>query len=299
MKESKISQFFKKAKLNIKPIIKTGMVISSYLLSFAGTLFLFIEWKDIHIEKLWIRITILLCMILLPFIISFFLIVGVLKNKKLWANGNNKVLAYYGDIFKHAKKTGKKIVMIPVNDTFETIVDDDLSIDRPLVSPNTLHGKWIKLMEEKGINPSKLNDLIQTSLSGHLYKPVKTYSEKEKPRGNRKSYPLGSVATINTDNETTYYLVAISKFDTNNRASSSRKIIRNCIDDLVEFYDNNGQGYPIYIPLFGTDRSRADLTHQQAFRMIKSAILTDEKSINGIINIVVFEKDKDKVSIFK
>ena len=49
----------------------------------------------------------------------------------------------------------------------------------------------------------------------------------------------------------------------------------------------------------GTGSSRSGLTHEQSLRLIKSTVLTSDKPINGEINIVVYYKDKDKVSIFK
>jgi hypothetical protein len=174
-----------------------------------------------------------------------------------------------------------------------------LTQNNPLVSLKTIHGQWLKYMNELGYDYIALNKLIETDLKNRNINPIREYSKKDKPRGNTKSYPLGSIITISGKNDTTFYLIAISCFDKNNRATTSRKNIRNCVDDLLEFYDKNGQEYPIYIPLFGTGRSRADLNHQQAFKIIKSSILTDEQHLHGTINIVVFTEDKDKVSIFK
>ena len=251
------------------------------------------------IENIWTKIFILFGIILGSFLISLVFIVVILKNKRLWANGKNKVLAFYGDLFKITNKQEKKIVVIPVNDTFETIVDDDLVQDKPLVSLTTIHGQWIKYMNSKGIDSKTLSTMISDNLKNRKIVPIKVYTSEEKNRGNKESYELGTIATINGENNTTFYLIAISKFDENNKANSSRKKIRNCVDELIEFYDTNGQGYQIFIPLFGTGRSRADLNHQQAFKIIKNAVLTNEKSIHGIINIVVYKKDKDKVSIFK
>lgn len=154
-------------------------------------------------------------------------------------------------------------------------------------------------MNSKGIDSKTLSTMISDNLKNRKIEPIKVYTDDEKNRGNKESYELGTIATINGENNTTFYLIAISKFDENNKANSSRKKIRNCVDELIEFYDTNGQGYQIFIPLFGTGRSRADLNHQQAFKIIKNAVLTNEKSIHGIINIVVYKKDKDKVSIFK
>jgi len=292
-------EFFKKIKLNIIPIIKQTILLSGSIFSVLTIVLSFITWEDMKIENIWIKICILFGIILGSFLISLFFIVVILKNKKLWANGKNKVLAFYGDIFKITSKQEKKIVVIPVNDTFETTVDDDLVQDKPLVSLTTIHGQWIKYMNSKGIDSKTLSTMISDNLKNRKIEPIKIYTSEEKNRGNKESYELGTIATINGENNTTFYLIAISKFDENNKANSSRKKIRNCVDELIEFYDTNGQGYQIFIPLFGTDRSRADLNHQQAFKIIKNAVLTNEKSIHGIINIVVYKKDKDKVSIFK
>ncbi len=290
-------KFFKKIKLNIIPVLKLTYIVFNSIISILVVLLTFFTWKDMKINNSWIKICILVGIILISFIISLILVVVVLKNRKLWANGKNKVLAFYGDLFKITNKLKKKIVVIPVNDTFETIIDDDLSQCKPLVSLKTIHGQWIKYMNDNGIDSETLNELITNNLKN--IKPNKVYNNKEKTRGNKESYALGTIAAINGNNNTTFYLLAISNFDENNRATSSRRNIRNCVDELIDFYDTNGQGYPIYIPLFGTGRSRADLNHQQAFRIIKNAVLTNEKLIHGTINIVVYKNDRDKVSIFK
>ena len=239
------------------------------------------------------KILIFVSIIIFSFLLSTILIVSILERKCLWANGKNKVLAFYGDIFEINKTKDKKIIVIPVNDTFETIIDENLTQNNPLVSLKTIHGQWLKYMNELGYDYIALNKLIETDLKNRNINPIREYSKKDKPRGNTKSYPLGSIITISGKNDTTFYLIAISCFDKNNRATTSRKNIRNCVDDLLEFYDKNGQEYPIYIPLFGTGRSRADLNHQQAFKIIKS-ILTDEQHLHGTINIVVFTEDKDR-----
>lgn len=290
-------EFLKKIKLNIIPVLKLTYIVFNSIISILVVLLTFFTWKDMKINNSWIKICILVGIILISFIISLILVVVVLKNRKLWANGKNKVLAFYGDLFKITNKLKKKIVVIPVNDTFETIIDDDLSQCKPLVSLKTIHGQWIKYMNDNGIDSETLNELITNNLKN--IKPNKVYNNKEKTRGNKESYALGTIAAINGNNNTTFYLLAISNFDENNRATSSRRNIRNCVDELIDFYDTNGQGYPIYIPLFGTGRSRADLNHQQAFRIIKNAVLTNEKLIHGTINIVVYKNDRDKVSIFK
>ena len=291
--------FIKKVKLNIMPILRKTYHIGTFLISILTILLAFFTWQDMKINNVWIRLFILVGIILVSFVSSLILVVVILKNKKLWANGKNKVFAFYGDLFKIMDKSEKKIILIPVNDTFETIIDDNLTQNKPLVSLQTIHGQWIKYMNSIGMDSKCLNENISNDLKCKNIKPNKVYNDKEKIRGNRESYALGTIATINGNNNTTFYLLAISNFDEDNKASSSRRDISNCIDELIDFYDTNGQGYPIYIPLFGTGRSRADLTHQQAFKIIKNAVLTNEKLIHGTINIVVYKNDRDKISIFK
>lgn len=283
-----------KVKINIKPIISLFLKISAGALSTIGIILSFISFDEIGLSNIGIRIAIFAGIIVVSFLISFISIIGVLKKRKLWGNGKNKVYACYDDIFKISKLRQKKIIVIPVNDTFETIVDDDLTRKKSLVSKNTIHGQWIMRMNSSGIDANNLNEIIQESLL-----EADPVAEKKLDRGNKKSYPIGTIASVSADDDTVYYLLAISKFDSNNNAHSSRKEIRDSLDCLLDYYDKNGQGYPLYIPLFGTGMSRSKMSHEQSFKLIKSTILTNEKLINGSIIIVVYNNDKDKVSIFK
>ena len=54
-----------------------------------------------------------------------------------------------------------------------------------------------------------------------------------------------------------FILLALSEFDENNKAQSSKDEVIKSLRSLLEFYDVNGQGYQMYITLMGTGRSRA------------------------------------------
>lgn len=285
--------FRDKVKINIKIIFNLWFKFVTVIFSLMGTLSIFITFDDLKITNLLDKVIILICIIVVCFIISFFGIVWILKELKLWGNGKNKLLACYGDIFEEKKKR-KKIVVIPVNDTFETIIDDSLDIEKPLVSKNTLHGLWITKMLNKGLTEEE----IEKKINNYLVQNQITGTEIIKERGKNISYPIGTVVPFSYNN-ITYYLLVISKFDSSNKAKSSRKEIRDSVDGLLEYYDENGQGYPMYIPLIGTGSSRTEMSHQQAFKLLKSTILTNENYINGVMTIVVYNGDKDKVSIFK
>ena len=66
--------------------------------------------------------------------------------------------------------------------------------------------------------------------------------------------------------------------------------------ELLEFYDINGQGYEMYVTLVGT--GRAGLSHEESLQTMKSIFSIYSHKIHGTINIVIYSKDKEKVSIF-
>ncbi|MDE6662497.1 MAG: hypothetical protein K2K46_04050, partial [Lachnospiraceae bacterium] len=127
---------------------------------------------------------------------------------------------------------------------------------------------------------------------------IKELTLEEKSRGKCKCYENGTIVIVDGKNDVTFFLLAISEFDENNRGQSSKEDIINCVKKLLEFYDVNGQGYEMYLTLMGTGRSRAGLSHEESLQTIKSVLSLYSQKIHGIINIVVYSKDKGKVSIF-
>jgi len=294
--------YMTEVKLNLKPIFHLFLKISGIVFSVFAILVTFISLEDVGITNIWHKIGIILSILVLSLIMSMILILFFFKKNRIWSNGKNKVFASYGDLIKYAfkvKEKNKRIIVIPVNDTFETIVDvGGEKVVNPLVSPNSLHGIWIEEFCKKyEITVNELNSRISGNLKLQNRKPVQVYSEDEKRRGNKEKYDLGTVAILNAGN-TIFYLVAISEFDEKNNAQSNKINIRKAVENLIEFYDQNGQGFPLYMPLMGTGTSRAKLTHKQSLKLIKSGIFTFEEKINGQINIIVFHKDRDKISIF-
>lgn len=292
-----------KIKLNFSKICRLFFKMYGVVFSVISYVFIFINWDYFMIKKIQIRIIIFIIISILLFIISFIVVLFFMKYTRIWSNGKNKVGAMYADIFKLAScKFCKKsrIIVIPVNDTFETIVETSgEGVVKPLVSPNSIHGKWINnYCDENQITKQDLNNRIQSDLKSRQYKPIKKYSKKQKIKGNLDSYEIGTTAIIDGLNNTKYYLLVNSTFDKNNNANSTKRQIRDSVDSLLTFYDKNGQSDPIYIPLMGTGMSRANLTHKQSLKVIKSCVLTSDKPIVGNLNIVVYNGDKDKVSIF-
>lgn len=295
---------YNKFKLNLNPILSLSLKILGSIFTMFAIVLSFVSWEEIGVTKVGTRLLILLVICILSFISSSLLVVLVLKRKRIWTKGKNSVYAQYGDLFKMsfiAKEKNSRIVVIPFNDTFDTIVESiSEKINKPLVSPNSIHGQWIgEYCDKMGITVEELDARIQKNLEVQEIKPKKIYTREEKERGNLKSYDIGTIATIDGPNEVKFLLLVISTFDSNNNARSTKRIVRESVEDLIEYYDSKGQSDQLYMPLIGTGNSRADLTHEQSLRVIKSCILDSDKKVHGEINVVVYEKDRDKVSIFK
>lgn len=76
---------------------------------------------------------------------------------------------------------------------------------------------------------------------------------------------------------------------------------RDFVDGLVQLidsYDDRGQGFEMFLPLVGTGMSRANIQHQEALQKIKATFELHRSKIKGTVNIVIYSKDSDKVSIF-
>lgn len=295
---------YNKFKLNLNPILGLALKILGFVFTLFAIVLSFVTWEEIGIAKVGTRLLILLVICIVSFISSSLLVVLVLKRKRIWTKGKNSVYAQYGDLFKMsfiAKEKNNRIVVIPFNDTFDTIVESlSEKIDKPLVSPNTIHGQWIgKYCDNMGVTVEELDARIQKNLKVQGIEPKKIYTREEKERGNLKSYDIGTIATIDGPNKVKFLLLVISTFDSNNNARSAKRIVRESVEDLIDYYDSKGQSEQLYMPLIGTGNSRADLTHEQSLRVIKSCILDSDKKVHGEINVVVYEKDRDKVSIFK
>lgn len=210
--------------------------------------------------------------------------------KVLWKQGSNSLNLMTGDIIKIAfnerESLAKKIVVIPVNSTFETKLSVNSENDIcPLVSENTIHGKWlVNILKE--ISKDDLDGRISNYLNKFGTKPIgNCYC----PGGKSEQFTIGDTAVIQNKG-TIFYLLAISDFDTKNKAHSSKEMIEKSITRLLEYYDDIGQGYELYLPLLGTGKSRANLTTKQSYELIKTIVINNSKIVKGTINIVVLEK---------
>lgn len=214
------------------------------------------------------------------------------QEKILWKRGKNTLKLLYGDLFSFGfnnRKKRKNIIVIPVNNAFDTVVTSNLEIDPiPIVSEMTIHGQWLIRMQQSGGSEEELYSRISDSLR-QLGFPIIGQARNSKGRANL--YPIGSLAILDSKN-VAYFLLAISEFDENNVAHSDSADIEAAIITLLDKYNAVGQGYDMYLPLLGTGRSRAGLSNKEAYQLLKTSLIRHMDLIQGNITIVVRPEDK-------
>lgn len=205
------------------------------------------------------------------------------------------IILRYGDLWKfgfpHFSKK-RRIVVVNVNTAFDTIVDPP-EIHNPLVSANTVHGQWIEQMKKRGVFANELDIEIEKSLEEQGITPTDILN---KDRGNNRIYPKGTIAIYQYKN-TTFYLLALSEFDTKNNAQNTQEELRKTILKLIEFIGNYSQGCDVYIPVMGAGNSRTGIDDQTALELLASNLKLNRSGLRGKINVIVYEGNRDKVTI--
>lgn len=225
-------------------------------------------------------------------------IIYFLNNKYIEIfEGNNGCHVYvqYGDIFSQDETpihNERRNVVIPVNRCFDTIVDDDL------VSSKTLHGIALnKVYNSKIFDSITLNENIQNNLKNVQGLKPEKLSRKEKRKGNLNRYEPGTVAEIGLVNNSMYFLVGLSSFDSNLAAQTSKQEYVIAMQRLLEYCYNRSQQFPIVMPLIGAGLSRTKYSERAILEYIVKFLKMNKDLINSDIHIVVRNNGKDVISI--
>ena len=278
------------AKINF--IVKRSIGVAGAMFSVLSFVLSFWSWEELGASG-YDKVNILIAIALISIVISM-IWTSINKRKEIWQQGNASIGVLYGDIIKigfskKRLKFGKRIVVIPVNTHFDTLVNDEI------VAASSLHGQWINYLCKNGETTNSINDKIQSQI---LLQNLAPLHEDPSKIGNPTAYPLGSIIKYNYDN-TIFYLISSSEYDTNLQAHCDKEQLQNVIKSLIIFYDTFGQGYPIYIPLLGTELSRVGISESESMQLIVDLCMLNREKIHGKVNVVVYEKHRTHVPIFE
>ena len=215
------------------------------------------------------------------------------NNIKVFTTDKHSVYVHFGDLFNNEytnNKSDHKYIVIDVNRCFDTIVNNEL------ISERTLHGKVFKeLYEEKKYTAETLQTAINNSLKDLEYSNIQ---KEDKPQGNLKRYSVGTIAKIDDSNTKSYYLLAMSTFDKNLNAHTSKEDFVLAIQRLIEYCDKNSQGYPVLMPLLGSGLSRTGIDcYSDILQYIINILRLNKEIINCDFHIYIRPQDKQKINI--
>lgn len=283
----------------IEKIGKTAKNIWATLFGGLSLVLVFVSWEDMSFD-ICDRLLMLLGIVFVALFLSL-LIVAFSNTDCVWKRGSSKICVMYGDILKMAQKKPwyirsqqQKIIVIPVNTHFDTIVDSQ-TVPNPLVSSRTIHGKWIlQYANEMQKTPEQIEQDIFSFLDAkHL-----AYETVDRTRGSQRKYPAGTCAMLQGNNNASFLLLALSEFDGHNTAHATKEELISVLHSLIEFVNQQSQGVDCYIPLLGTGLSRTGFTHKESLHTILSTLNLYNNRIIGKITVVVYSGDKSNVSIY-
>ena len=276
-------------KKNVINSLNWALAISS----FVGTLLsLILIPKDFW----WVGLIVFLSSFLLIWFILF-LILRFKKRHKISSRGSIYIESRYGDILdikKNKRDKSKPIVVIPVNSAFDTVVEDDLSVVDRIIDGTSIHGQWLKKYACTPELANKLNEEISKFISNKKLTPCKILENK---RGNKNVYPLGTYVFIERD-ECTFLLFALTDFDEHNKII--KRDAETFVDLMKKLMDATSEctNKKVYIPLMGTNIALFGFDELTSFRYIKNTALNKLSFLRASISIVIYEKSRDKVSLY-
>ncbi len=191
-----------------------------------------------------------------------------------------KAKVFFGDLFESTE-----IIVIPVNECFDTTVDDKI------ISSNTIHGKFIQSFF--GGNESELKRQLKKGLA--RYEPLETNLERKS--GNKNKYSLGTVCEVKGGSKV-FYLVALTRFNENHRAEVKNSEYQRVLCDLFSYIEQNSQGRKVSIPLIGAGHSGVSLSKQKLleFLLFSIALNDDLTLINGV-SVILHASVKKEIDL--
>lgn len=276
--------------INLKPILSAWMKIVGVIFTIIGIIGSFVSIPDIISFKF---VIILIASILLVSLIISIIYIFTFNNcVNIYTTPRGKnIYVKYGNLLDKSiiSNDEKNIVVIPVNRCFDVIANDEL------VSKTSIHGQCLDLLIPDKYSIEGLNRIIQEQLD--IEKIDFDFVNKlDKPQGNLRRYPAGTIVQIQYNN-IIYYFLALSYFDSDLHANTSEEEYNNAINSLLKYYSVHSQGYPIAIPLIGSGASNTNKNQVDILNYLVSLLKLNNSYINSDIHIIVDENQKNNIAI--
>lgn len=198
------------------------------------------------------------------------------KAIKLKISNNLTISVDAGDLFSFAQNDN--YVVIPVNEYFDTIVDEKV------INKGSLHGQFI--LNYFADNPTTLHEEIEDYLA--IQQIEGTIVSRDHSKGYNKKYPLGTCAIIKHDH-TNFVLLALTHFDEEDHAYVELSEFGRSISHMCHFLTDKVGTTPVYMPLMGMGLSRLNQSAQFILEYTLDTIVgIKDLAVLGGINVVIY-----------
>ena len=235
--------------------------------------------------------------IVVVFLVAFLILRFNNGYRKIASNGRASICAQYGNILKIEKKFSKNkpIVVIPVNSSFDTIVDKNIETNNKIINKDSIHGQWVDKYAPDIEARLQLQRHIFELLKKRNLKPIKKLPNK---RGNKDIYDLGTYIYLERE-KCDYLLFALTEFDENNKVIASNPTqFLDLMEKLIKAFDENPNRH-FYVPLMGTRLGLFNIDCSQSFNCIKTAFQNNLQKLRSSVTIVIGSKERTKVSTYE
>ncbi len=190
-----------------------------------------------------------------------------------------------GDLFEQEDAS----LVAGFGDTFDTITDDDAVISRASVQGQLLDRVY-------GGDRVQLDRALTRALAS--VQPLKVENGRDKPKGKRRRYEVGTVASLPLDGRRVFALVHCRQ-DLDLVTHSSAGEFRHALERLWESVGNQGLLRPVATPLLGAGLSRVGLSQEQVMIMIIDTFLKScaKQRCAPELRIVLRQADLQRVRI--
>ena len=189
-----------------------------------------------------------------------------------------------GDLFK---ETG--VIVIGVNDFFDTIVDDTH------ISSRSLHGMMI--LKHWGGNVGDLDSQIQNGLASNVFEYVKRDGIAKEKR-----YPLGTSVLVKDLHGKRFLLVALTRTNAvTHRTHAELRDLYDAVKGSLTVARETANGDPVSLPLMGGGNARIKAPEQALFNVMLSSILSEcleNEKVSSQINIVLHPNSLKGLNLF-
>ena len=269
----KVSPFDKRVLNKFYAFLSAISVITSIVFLFAG-----IEDKDKPVAG-----SVALGVIILVYI-GIWIYANVRRSIRLKIN-TSEVEVYFGDIFEDTAE----LKAISFNEYFDTQVDDKI------ISKQSLHGQFIEKYYAGQVDV--LDDIIATD--EHLTEMI-VGENSTRPAGKKTKYKLGTVCMAKE-----YLLIALSRFDANNKAFLEISDYISCLLTFWNEVDRVYAGRTLSLPVLGSGitrfRNYENISDQELLELIIWTFKLSRIKFTypSKVKIIIWEKKSEKINLQK